>query len=340
MIDNVRDQTEFRTGQRLEAVDFHNPSLVRVASIAGVAGRRVKVHYDGWPEEYQVWMDDSSSDLHPIGWAERTGHPLQEPLTPEEVKYWASRGGCPTPGCRGLGHIRGAKYSSHHSLAACPYSTRNLDGEDPLPDRLQGAERDRIEERLARVERKEPTRRGNAVQHEEVMGRGNRTRRKRKFFDDPEKKGKGRRAHQASEEKRQRNTTCINGLNGGDDSPQEDTASSVPATHEKEEEAEASKADEADIENNLATSVQTGKEVKEEEEEEETMADFSAEWNDRLDSRQPGLKPIVLKELPSINLVKNDRPRHRVRKSVFRPGYLPQPAPPGCMPFLWEEHAR
>ena len=26
---------------------------------------------------------------------------------------------------------------SHHSLAACPYSPRNLDGEDPLPDRLQ-----------------------------------------------------------------------------------------------------------------------------------------------------------------------------------------------------------
>ena len=98
---DIRDQTEFRTGQRLEAVDFHNPSLVRVASIAGVAGRRVKVHYDGWPEEYQVWMDDSSPDLHPTGWAERTGHPLQEPLTPEEVKYWASRGGCPTPGCRG-----------------------------------------------------------------------------------------------------------------------------------------------------------------------------------------------------------------------------------------------
>ena len=54
--------------------------LFRVASIASVAGRRVsfkreyvifgvltfgnlenqvKVHYDGWPEEFQVWMDDS-----------------------------------------------------------------------------------------------------------------------------------------------------------------------------------------------------------------------------------------------------------------------------------------
>ena len=264
---------------------------MRVASIAGVAGRRVKVHYDGWPEEYQVWMDDSSPDLHPIGWAQRTGHPLQEPLTPEEVKYWASRGGCPTPGCRGLGHIRGAKYSSHHSLAACPYSTRNLDGEDPLPDRLQGAERDRIEERLAKVERKgnDPMSGGNAVQHEEVMGRGNRTRRKRKFFDDPEKKGKGRRG-QATEEKRLRNTACINnGLNEGDEPPQEGNASILP-----KEEAETS------TDNNLVTSLQPAKDVKEEEEEEESMADFSAEWNDRLNFRQPGLNPKVSKELPKI----------------------------------------
>ena len=71
----------------------------------------------------QVWVDDCCPSLRPVGWADRTGHPLQEPLTPEEVspsargsltiqvKYWGSRGGCPTPGCRGLGHIRGAKYS-------------------------------------------------------------------------------------------------------------------------------------------------------------------------------------------------------------------------------------
>ena len=183
----------------------------------------------------------------------------------------------------GLGHIRGAKYNSHHSLAACPYSTRNLDGEDPLPDRLQGAERDRIEERLARVERKasEPTSRGNAAQHEEVMGRGNRTRRKRKFFDDPEKKGKGRRAQHTTEEKRQRNTGSTNGLNGGDESPQEGNANSVPQTDE-EADTSTEKADKEDTDHNLGTSLQPDKDVKEEEEEEETMADFSAEWNDRL----------------------------------------------------------
>ena len=42
----------------------------------------------------------------------------------------------------------------------------------------------------------------------------------------------------------------------------------------------------------------------------EEVGDFSAEWEER------------------------------VRRSVFRPGYLPQPAPPGALPFLWAEHAR
>merc|ERR1712012_505468 len=87
------------------------------------------------------------------------------------------------------------------------------DGEDPLPDRLQGAERDRIEERLARASREasETAQRGISVQHEEVMGRGNRARRKRKFFDDPEKKGKTRSSQGGGEEKRQKSTGISNG---------------------------------------------------------------------------------------------------------------------------------
>jgi len=30
----------------------------------------------------------------------------------------------------------------------------------------------------------------------------------------------------------------------------------------------------------------------------------------------------------------------RVRRSILRPGYLPQPAPTGCLPFMWMEHAK
>ena len=32
----------------------------------------------------------------------------------QEIKHWGERGGCETPGCRGIGHIKGAKYTSHH----------------------------------------------------------------------------------------------------------------------------------------------------------------------------------------------------------------------------------
>ena len=38
---------------------------------------QVKVHYDGWPDDFDIWSDDSSPLLQPVGWAARTGHPLQ-----------------------------------------------------------------------------------------------------------------------------------------------------------------------------------------------------------------------------------------------------------------------
>ena len=79
-------KTRFTPGMRLEAVDTRNPALVRVASVAEVEGRRIKIHYDGWPEEFDVWTDDMSGDIHPAGWAARTGHCLMSPLTPEEVR--------------------------------------------------------------------------------------------------------------------------------------------------------------------------------------------------------------------------------------------------------------
>jgi hypothetical protein len=43
---------------------------------------------------------------------------------------------CPTPGCRGLGHVKGAKYVSHHTVISCPYSSQNLNKESRIPDRI------------------------------------------------------------------------------------------------------------------------------------------------------------------------------------------------------------
>ena len=46
-----------------------------------VSGRQLKVHYDGWPDEYDWWFDDDSPDIHPTSWCSKTGHPLMPPLS-------------------------------------------------------------------------------------------------------------------------------------------------------------------------------------------------------------------------------------------------------------------
>ena len=190
-----RERSEFVPGMRLEAVDVRNPALVRVASVAAVSGRRVKVHYDGWPPEFDVWQEDSSGDLHPCGWAARTGHGLLSPLTPEEIKHWAERAACATPGCRGLGHVRGARYSSHHLAAACPYSKQNLDHEDSLPDRLGDTEGHRDN----RMKSEDGDDKDSSVVPV-VVGKTGRRRRKRKFYD--EENGKNENGFRVKMERR------------------------------------------------------------------------------------------------------------------------------------------
>lgn len=127
----------FRAGMRVEAVDRRNSMLLRVATVCDAEDYRVKVHYDGWPERFDVWLDSDSADLHPVGWAAHTGHPL-EPPPASEPRPTVSQGVCPTPGCRGIGHIKGARYTGHHSAFGCPYSETNLRKEAGLPDRLGG----------------------------------------------------------------------------------------------------------------------------------------------------------------------------------------------------------
>ncbi|XP_028290111.1 lethal(3)malignant brain tumor-like protein 4 isoform X2 [Gouania willdenowi] len=125
----------FRVKHRLEAVDRRNPPLIRVATVTDTDHHRVKLHYDGWSSLLDVWMDSDHPDIHPVGWCQRTGHPLEPPpgscLSP-------SQGVCPTAGCRGVGHVKGSRYSRHHSAFGCPYSDINLKKPVVLPDCLGG----------------------------------------------------------------------------------------------------------------------------------------------------------------------------------------------------------
>lgn len=130
----LREEEFFEAMSKLEVVDPRNPSLVRVATITEVEEYRVKIHFDGWSELYDYWFDYDSTDLHPVNWCMKTGHTLEPPPVGKDFEDARS---CGTPGCRGIGHIKGLKYTTHHTSFGCPYTNQNLHRSTaPVVDRL------------------------------------------------------------------------------------------------------------------------------------------------------------------------------------------------------------
>ncbi|KAM9632885.1 LOW QUALITY PROTEIN: lethal(3)malignant brain tumor-like protein 4 [Trichechus inunguis] len=135
----------FLPNMKLQVVDRRNPELIHVATVIDVDGPRIKVHFDGWDHKYDYWLDVDSPDIHPNWWCDVTGHPLEVPYPdvlllpegPNDVKILPGQAVCPTPGCRGIGHIRGPRYSRHHSAFGRPYSDMNLKKEATLRDGLR-----------------------------------------------------------------------------------------------------------------------------------------------------------------------------------------------------------
>ncbi|NXB73029.1 LMBL3 protein, partial [Donacobius atricapilla] len=134
----VKPSHGFQKNMKLEVVDKRNPVFIRVATIVDTDDYRIKVHFDGWDSIYDYWTDVDSPDIHPAGWCTKTGHPLQPPLSPLELVEALEHGGCPTAGCKGVGHIKRARHIGHHSAVSCPYSEMNLNKESLLPNRLSG----------------------------------------------------------------------------------------------------------------------------------------------------------------------------------------------------------
>lgn len=72
-------KTGFQVGMKLECADLMDPRLVCVATIAKMVGRLLKVHFDGWEDEYDQWLDCASPDMYPVGWCVLVGHKLEGP---------------------------------------------------------------------------------------------------------------------------------------------------------------------------------------------------------------------------------------------------------------------
>ncbi|XP_030257077.1 lethal(3)malignant brain tumor-like protein 2 isoform X1 [Sparus aurata] len=69
----------FSPNMKLEAVDLMEPRLVCVATVKRCAGRLLLIHFDGWEDEFDQWVDHQSPDIYPVGWCDLLGYPLQLP---------------------------------------------------------------------------------------------------------------------------------------------------------------------------------------------------------------------------------------------------------------------
>ena len=76
-----RPSIAFEPGMKVEVVDKRNPLLVRVATITERDGFLVKIHFDGWMEAFDYWLEEDSPDIHPPGWCAKTNHPLMPPIS-------------------------------------------------------------------------------------------------------------------------------------------------------------------------------------------------------------------------------------------------------------------
>ncbi|XP_038591685.1 lethal(3)malignant brain tumor-like protein 2 isoform X2 [Micropterus salmoides] len=69
----------FSPNMKLEAVDLMEPRLVCVATVKRYVGRLLLIHFDGWEDEFDQWIDHQSPDIYPVGWCELMGYQLQPP---------------------------------------------------------------------------------------------------------------------------------------------------------------------------------------------------------------------------------------------------------------------
>ncbi|XP_075410677.1 lethal(3)malignant brain tumor-like protein 3 isoform X2 [Tenrec ecaudatus] len=77
----------FKVGMKLEGVDPEHQSIYCVLTVAEVCGYRIKLHFDGYSDCYDFWVNADALDIHPAGWCEKTGHKLHPPKGYKEDEF-------------------------------------------------------------------------------------------------------------------------------------------------------------------------------------------------------------------------------------------------------------
>lgn len=151
----AREGFAFDISMKLEIVDIKNRSLIRPATILELGVYEIKVLYDGWPNDYEFWIDDDSPDIHPINWCKTTAHPIEPPPS----KYYfifatyrsfivilfmyiillallsKTNSPCGVKECTGLGNAK-SNATKHTTKEECPYDMCNWKTGDDLPLRV------------------------------------------------------------------------------------------------------------------------------------------------------------------------------------------------------------
>lgn len=79
----------FRVGMKLEGIDPQHPKYFCVLTVSEVIGYRIRLHFDGYSENYDFWVNADSMEIFPTGWCEKNGHVLHPPpnLNGEEFNW-------------------------------------------------------------------------------------------------------------------------------------------------------------------------------------------------------------------------------------------------------------
>lgn len=113
----------FRVGMKLEAVDLMEPRLICVATVTRIIHRLLRIHFDGWEEEYDQWVDCESPDLYPVGWCQLTGYQLQPPASQSTRESQSGSS-------KQKKKAKSQQYKGHKKMTPLQLKEELIDGED------------------------------------------------------------------------------------------------------------------------------------------------------------------------------------------------------------------